>query len=490
MVLLIAPLPVNDPTILHQICTAITRAIVVAHDQTPELLVEKCRALPWQHPAHTQVFIEKLSTKLTAIAPTEALIQEIEKVLRLLLLPDWFKSAAFPTLTQQVQELLNPETSKPVEPTTSLSTSTEIPDLQRTNPGEIAILLLDAENLQPDLETEKFLARTCTYPLRVKIAFANWRKLGKYDQELHDRGYDLMHVPAGNDMADGKMIAIGSSIHEHYPTAREVLVCSSDKVMTSLCTKLRQKGLVVYQVRRQNEAVTILNSETGEIKTYSNHPEPAVPTLDESITRLKGLIRSEQQQTACSWIKLSKVSQLFQQNSGVTISQVMNTHATGKRARDLFIERPADFVVHQPPDQSDLYINLFETPSPNSRTQPTGINGDKKSASAQSLGKQPPNCLPQTAPSLGQASVTNTSITTSAQLEQAIVELLKPLSKATPSGWVDISVLGTQFYQVYQQPITAVIKKLAGNQKYPSFLKSCKALKVQQHNKTWQVGLR
>lgn len=175
MVLLIAPLPVNDPTILHQICTAITRAIVVAHDQTPELLVEKCRALPWQHPAHTQVFIEKLSTKLTAIAPTEALIQEIEKVLRLLLLPDWFKSAAFPTLTQQVQELLNPETSKPVEPTTSLSTSTEIPDLQRTNPGEIAILLLDAENLQPDLETEKFLARTCTYPLRVKIAFANWR---------------------------------------------------------------------------------------------------------------------------------------------------------------------------------------------------------------------------------------------------------------------------------------------------------------------------
>lgn len=489
MVLPIESLPVNDSTILHQICTAISRAIAVAHHQTPELLAEKCRALPWQHPAHTQVFIEKLSAKLAAIATTEALIQEIEKVLRLLLLPAWFESAAFPTLTQHIQELLDPDAIKPVDPITSQPASTATPDRPRTHPSEIAILLLDAENLQPDLETEKFLANTCTHPLRVKIAFANWRKLGKYDQELHDRGYDLIHVPSGNDMADGKMIAIGSSIHEHYPTALEILVCSSDKVMTSLCTKLRQKGLIVYQVRKQNDAVTILHSETGEIKTYSNQPVPTVPSLAESILRLKTLIREEQHQTACAWIRLSRVSQCFQQATGVTLSQVMNTHAIGKRARDLFIDRPSDFVVHQPPDQSELYINLFETPSITSTPQAKESNAEQ-STSEPSSGSQPTIVLPKTAPSPASASVGNTGIKTSAQLEQAIVELLKPLAKTTPSGWVDISVLGTQFSRVHQQPITAVIKELALNQKYPTFLKSCKTLKVQQHGKTWQVGLR
>ncbi|MGI0485173.1 NYN domain-containing protein [Pantanalinema rosaneae CENA516] len=473
----------NDPTILRQICTAITRAIAVVHDQTPELLVEKCRALPWQHPAHTQVFIEKLSAKLAAIATTDQLIQEIEKVLKLLLLPAWFESVAFPTLTQQVRELLHPDTTQPVDPTTSQPASTETFDRPKTHLSEIAILLLDAENLQPDLETEKFLANTCTHPLRVKIAFANWRKLGKYDQELHDRGYDLMHVPSGNDMADGKMIAIGSSIHEHYPTAREILVCSSDKVMTSLCTKLRQKGLIVYQVRKQNDAVTILNSETGEIKTYPDSPAPEIPTLEEGIAQLKLLIQAEQARISNLWIRLSRVSQLFKQHTGITISQMLSTYCPGKKARDLFTDRPTDFVVHQPSEETEPFITLFELPiqPANSGAISLENNGQGQSVAVQTssdLAKQPPQ--PQTPP-LPQ---------TAAELEQSIVELLKPLAKATANGWVDINVLGTQFYRVYQQPITAVIKKLAIPQKYSAFLRSCKTLKAQQQGTTWQVGLK
>ncbi|WP_228371539.1 hypothetical protein [Trichormus azollae] len=57
---------------------------------------------------------------------------------------------------------------------------------------------------------------------------------------MHERSYDLVHVPAGRDNADGKMIAFGSSIHEVYPHAKEVLVCSSDKVMTNSCKNLQQ----------------------------------------------------------------------------------------------------------------------------------------------------------------------------------------------------------------------------------------------------------
>lgn len=52
----------------------------------------------------------------------------------------------------------------------------------------IAILLLDAENLQLDVQTEKFLSGICHYPIQIKIAFANWRSLGKLDVDFHSRG--------------------------------------------------------------------------------------------------------------------------------------------------------------------------------------------------------------------------------------------------------------------------------------------------------------
>jgi hypothetical protein len=65
----------------------------------------------------------------------------------------------------------------------------------------IGILLLDAENLRLDINSEKFLAELSHYPLQIKIAFANWRNhaVGKLDAELYERGYQLIHVPGGQN---------------------------------------------------------------------------------------------------------------------------------------------------------------------------------------------------------------------------------------------------------------------------------------------------
>jgi hypothetical protein len=139
-------------------------------------------------------------------------------------------------------------------------------------PVGITFLLLDAENLQISTHTEKYLANVCNCPLQVKIAFANWSNRGKLDIELHERGYDLIHVRAGRDNADGKMIAFGSYIHELYPHAKEVLVCSSDKVMTNLCNKLQQHGLIVYQVSQHSENINLFKNSTGETTIYSTKP--------------------------------------------------------------------------------------------------------------------------------------------------------------------------------------------------------------------------
>jgi len=186
----------------------------------------------------------------------------------------------------------------------------------------IAVLLLDAENLQLNLEIEKFLTTVCTCPIQIKIAFANWCSMGKIDVDLHGRSYDLIHVPVGKDNADGKMIAFGSSIHEKYPKAREVLVCSSDKVMTNLCNHLQQHGLTVYQVSKQGEDITVLNSYTGELVRLFAHDTPEIPAIAQFIQQIKELIKAEQKRTHSYWVKLATISQEYKNKYKISISPV------------------------------------------------------------------------------------------------------------------------------------------------------------------------
>jgi hypothetical protein len=172
-------------------------------------------------------------------------------------------------------------------------------------PVGMAGLLLDAENLQISTHTQKFLANVCNCRLQVKIAFANWSNWRKLDIELHERSYDLIHVPAGRDNADGKMIAFGSSVHELYHHAKEVLVCSSDKVMTNSCNKLQQHGLIVYQVSQHSENINIFNNSPWETTIYSTKPLVETPSIEQFILQVKGLIKEEQKLTASAWVKLS-----------------------------------------------------------------------------------------------------------------------------------------------------------------------------------------
>ncbi|WP_211178418.1 MULTISPECIES: NYN domain-containing protein [Brasilonema] len=122
---------------------------------------------------------------------------------------------------------------------------------------DIAVLLLDAENLQLTADMEAFLQSRCSYQITCKIAFANWRVLGNTDQLLHERGYDLIQVPGAKDAADGKMIAFGCQLREFYRKAKAVFVCSSDAVMLSLCNCLLQQGLEVYRVVRHDNQVKV-----------------------------------------------------------------------------------------------------------------------------------------------------------------------------------------------------------------------------------------
>ncbi|MGC8713560.1 MAG: hypothetical protein ACP5RH_14320 [Leptodesmis sp.] len=459
---------------VRQVCLTVYQAIASVQQQHPEFLNEKYRSLPLQQPGHQATFTDRLSTRLSKLPDGQAVVAEVEATLRSLFTPDFFQTADFATLITEISQIMGLPSDSPPPPDSTAS----LPVPPDERPADaIALLLLDAENFQLDVATERFLAESCTCPLQVKIAFANWRSLGKKDLEFHNRHYDLMHVPGGKDMADGKMIAIGSSIHEHYPLAKEILVCSSDQVMTSLCTKLRQRGLVVYQVRKEQDgSVTIFNSHTNE--TWRRPNSPAIPPLEICIAQLKELIRSEQQQSGQAWIPLSRISQLFHKQNEFTISQAVTTHSPGKKARDLFLDRPGDFAVHQPPDHQEIYISLFQVaggavPNP-------VVTRSEAQEQATPVANSPNTTKVNAAKPFKQAT----------ELEAALVQIVKEATVGVAEGFVDISIVGSHFHKRYQQPVTTVLKQLQVNKKFLNFLTSCKALKVQQKNKVWQVACR
>ncbi len=229
------------------------------------------------------------------IPPVEAKITAKE-LFQALMLPEFIESDAFKTILIKIQQLAQPK------------------------PG-ISILLLDAENLNKfDANLEIFLSKLCNYPLRVKIAFANWKNTVG-DTELYERGYQLIHVPTGKNSADAQMIAIGAAICRHYSDAKEVFVCSSDWLLTHLCNELQSQGLTVYRVRKQNNTLAVENRCNGDIKHYSLSLNSEIPHLEGLVKQVEAVIKEETESINNRLTQLSTVAALFQERCQLTINE-------------------------------------------------------------------------------------------------------------------------------------------------------------------------
>jgi hypothetical protein len=219
----------------------------------------------------------------------------------------------------------------------------------------IGILLLDAENLRLDINSEKFLAELSHYPLQVKIAFANWRNhaVGKLDAELYERGYQLIHVPGGQNSADAQMIAMGVSISRHYPDAKEVFVCSSDWLLTHLCNSLQSQGMTVYRVRRQENNLSVENRNTGDSRQYSLTLGRAIPSFEEFVEKIDELLKAEHESINERIARFSTVANLFQERCNLTLN------ATRSNA-SLMVEEEQDSITPVLADESTQIITVHE----------------------------------------------------------------------------------------------------------------------------------
>ncbi|MGJ5628328.1 NYN domain-containing protein [Nostoc sp. CALU 1950] len=225
-----------------------------------------------------------------------------EELLQTILSPDWLESDMFSQLILKIQQ------------------KNEVKHQLGTG---ISLLLLDAENLKLDINSELFLASVCQYPLQVKMAFANWRNpsIGKQDIELYNRGYQLVHVPEGKNSADAKMIAFGACILRSYPTVKEILVCSSDGILIHLCNELQNQGLIVYWVRRQGQTLHINNRNSGKITDYSLAMATEVPSLEKVVDTIQDLIKTEQESINARLDSLVAVATLFQERCEINIKE-------------------------------------------------------------------------------------------------------------------------------------------------------------------------
>lgn len=461
-----APLA-TDTAIIDQICDRVYQIVLDIQQQHPELLKQKYRMTPWRNPQIQSAFITKLKARLTQAEDEETKLINLRRFLEILLLPSYFTQPSFGELTQTLQSLIpqtSPSASLEVVSSDSSESVSSPASVTNDSPG-IAILLLDAENLQLDIETERFLAKLCTYAIQIKVAFANWRSLGKKDAEFHSRGYELIHVPLGKDSADVKMATVGSSIFIHYPNTREILVCSSDGVMTHLYNTLQTHGFTVYLVRKQGDTITVLNSDTNQTHNHSLSPPPEILVIEDFINQIKAIIRLEQTRTGNLWVKLSKVSNLFRRQHQTTMSYVVSWHCPGKTVPDFFLDYPNEFVLHNLSEQSGLYVTLFET-------NPSVIAPTSASTESQVL-----------------ENSQNTTIKSKVELEQELARIVKKLMADSGQPSVPISNVSTEFCKHHKQGITQVLKELGLGVKFICFLKQSSLFKLEKSGINYNIAI-
>jgi hypothetical protein len=463
-------LATQESVAVSAISRYIAHTLVTIQSEHPEWIAEKYRKTQWAKPDFQSILIGKLTKRLKVAIDTDSRLRCVKKYLEILLIPEFINSPQFSKLFAKIQQIAESQNSAAKSNNSVSPTLPTEPAHQTTSViVGIAILLLDVENLQLNIETEKFLEGISLYPIQIKVAFANWRSMGKKDAEFHERGYQLIHVPPGKDSADLKMATVGASIFVHYPTAKEIFVCSSDRALTHLSNTLQSHGLTVFQVRKQADKIIVLNSRTGQLETHSLTSKPEIPPIEQLVIQLKQLIKTEQQRTSNQWVKISTISALFRETYGLALNQVVAPHLLGTKSRDIFLKYPTEFVVHKPSETSQAYVTIFEvklSPKPPILNNPEILNNSIAA----------PSSL--------------TAINSFEDLEKALVKIVRDLTGNSPENYVFLSNVGSEFHRQYGQQITQIIKDFNLSRKFPKFLQSCDSLQLKKAEKGWQVSIK
>ena len=349
----------------------------------------------------------------------------------------------------------------------------------------ISILLLDVENIQLTAKAEKFLATLCHYPLQIKIAFGNWRRLANWDEEFHSRGYQMIHVPGGKDSADAKMTAVGASIFLQYPNVKEVLVCSSDWGLTHLYNSLQTHGITTYLVKENKEErkIVVSNSQSNQVEVYSLLLSQSLPSLEEFLESVQEIVIQQQRMLNQAWTPFNNLSDLYYQATGFTVTEVLQKHFPGKHLAE-FLQESGRFAFHQSREPEKLFITIFQVPP--SRGEDLSLKTEEKLESisvetpdlenlnSESSSATDANLAQQksTPENVNQPTLAELKIQSMGDLEQLLVEILKTLTNQEPEKYVQMGMFGTAFRNSFGEPISTTLKRLESTGKFIEFIQA------------------
>lgn len=394
----------------------------------------------------------------------------------------------------------------------------------------ISIILLDLENLKLDRFAENYLEDLATYPLQVKLAFANWSEtaVNKQDTEFYERGYFLVHVPGGKNSADARMMTLGAGLRIHYPQVKEVFVCSSDWLLTNLCNELLSQNLRVWRVRRQEKNLEIQNHKTGEVYAYSLEFHQEIPDSKQLLASLEKLIQKEQQSVTEKIQQLYQLEVLLNTRKSLLQNQDNNFSNNGVKIKDIppeqvqvskgeIIEKHQTILSAKDLENAVLQIiDEIKQNCPRQKITPSTISANFKkrfgvtanqvvknlklgSNITDFLENSPNLILKDTKNDKVSATVETyrtqiratissyQEITNSNQLRKILFELAQSFVQKHGENYIPLTTLGTNFKEHYGESVSTVIKalKLKGN--FSKFVQSCEEFKVTKVGKVYRI---
>lgn len=307
----------------------------------------------------------------------------------------------------------------------------------------ISMLFLDAENLKiPNSnQIEIYLQKLCKYPIQVKIAFADWtnKSMKNTAHELDQINYVLVHVLPGENSADKKMEARAKTILTSHPQSKEVFICSTDKGFLSLCNYLLEQGLIVYQVTRHKDEISVTNLVTNEIYPLYNI------NLENLINHLIELMKKQANQ----WISFTKICQLSEQKFQINLADAIQNYYKCASPQIFFKQHEQYFATHQITDDPELYISLF-------------------------------NLSP-----LNQNKSLKNNVNSEDDLELVILNILQSLT--TSGQFVSVGQLGSELHKQLKEPPKHIFTRLKIQYKFIEWLQLKPNFIVKTENKSIDI---
>lgn len=424
----------DQPFPLPEISLQIYQALLVAQ-ATPSLLSAKAQSVNWRSPEKQTWFLQKFVGWIQDAKTVEALRDRVRQAMTLFFSPEYFAGPDYISLL----EAIAPYPRLQAEPENCVV------------PNTIALLLLDVENLKLSAAVEEFLQQLCPHPITVKIAFGDWKKLGKYDVEFHNRQYQLVQVPAGQDHADVKMAAVGSSLFVHYPNVRAAFVCSSDGALQNLCNELSARGLRVFAVKQHGEIVAIEDYNSHQRYTYP--PADTLPSLSTVGQWLRSLLHEQQKTTGRVWLPLTDALSLLSDRHKVDLRNLLQVKVP-PTSLESWLHEQSDLVFYSDADSKE-YLTLFD-----------------------------PDFAPPKTTSPASSRPVSLDI-----LEQQLVVLSRMFYQAHPGEKLTLGKLGQTYLETFGQNVSDVLKTQQSELPFLSFLKSRSSFSLLQEQQQWIVAL-